>query len=128
MVKYCLPPMLARNYGRILLIASMAGKDGNPFMSGYSSSKSGVIGLVKGVAKEYAKTGITINGLAPAVVMTDLVRACAPEQVAYMTSKIPMNRCGSIEEVASISAWIVSSECSFTTGFVFDLSGGRATY
>ena len=128
MLKYCLAPMLARNYGRILLIASMAGKDGNPYMSGYSSSKSGVIGLVKGVAKEYAETGITINGLAPAVVMTDLVRACAPEQVAYMTSKIPMNRCGSIEEVASISAWIVSSECSFTTGFVFDLSGGRATY
>jgi NAD(P)-dependent dehydrogenase (short-subunit alcohol dehydrogenase family) len=128
MVKYCLPPMLARNYGRILLIASMAGKDGNPFMSGYSSSKSGVIGLVKSVAKEYAETGITINGLAPAVVMTDLVRSCAPEQVAYMTSKIPMNRCGSIEEVAAISAWIVSSECSFTTGFVFDLSGGRATY
>jgi NAD(P)-dependent dehydrogenase (short-subunit alcohol dehydrogenase family) len=128
MMKYCLPPMLARNYGRILLIASMAGKDGNPFMSGYSSSKSGVIGLVKSVAKEYAETGVTINGLAPAVVMTDLVRSCAPEQVAYMTSKIPMNRCGSIEEVAAMSAWIVSSECSFTTGFVFDLSGGRATY
>ena len=128
MTKYCLPPMLARKYGRILLIASMAGKDGNPFMSGYSSSKAGVIGLVKGVAKEYAESGVTVNALAPAVVMTDLVRSCAPEQVAYMTSKIPMNRCGSIEEVASISAWIVSSECSFSTGFVFDLSGGRATY
>jgi 3-oxoacyl-[acyl-carrier protein] reductase len=128
MTKYSLRSMLARNYGRILLLASMAGKDGNPFMSGYSSSKSGVIGLVKGVAKEYAETGITVNGLAPAVVMTDLVRACAPEQVAYMTSKIPMKRCGSIEEVAAISAWIVSPECSFTTGFIFDLSGGRATY
>jgi 2-dehydro-3-deoxy-L-rhamnonate dehydrogenase (NAD+) len=128
MVKHSLPPMLARNYGRILLVASIAGKEGNPFMSGYSSSKSGVIGLVKGVAKEYAESGVTINGLAPAVVMTDMVRACAPEQVAYMTSRIPMKRIGSIEEVASMSAWIVSSECSFTTGFVFDLSGGRATY
>jgi 2-dehydro-3-deoxy-L-rhamnonate dehydrogenase (NAD+) len=128
MVKHCLPSMLARNYGRILLIASIAGKDGNPFMSGYSASKSGVIGLVKGVAKEYAESGVTINGLAPAVIMTDLVRACASEQVAYMTAKIPMKRCGSIEEVASLSAWIVSPECSFTTGFVFDLSGGRATY
>jgi 2-dehydro-3-deoxy-L-rhamnonate dehydrogenase (NAD+) len=127
MTKYSLPPMLERNYGRILLIASMAGKDGNPFMAGYSSSKAGVIGLVKGVAKEYAETRVTINGLAPAVVMTDLVRGCAPEQVAYMTSRIPMKRCGTIDEVASMAAWIVSPDCSFTTGFVFDLSGGRAT-
>src|SRR5271165_6015337 len=121
MTKYCLPPMLERKYGRILLIASMSGKEGNPFMAGYSCSKAGVIGLVKGIAKEYPTSGVTINGLAPAVVMTDLVRGCAPEQVAYMTAKIPMARCGTIEEVAAMSAWIVSPECSFSTGFIFDL-------
>ena len=87
-----------------------------------------MIGLVKSVAKEYPTSGVTINALEPAVVMTDLVRNCAPEQVAYMNSKIPMERCGTIEEVASMSSWIVSPECSFSTGFVFDLSGGRATY
>lgn len=128
MTKYVLPSMLERNYGRILLVASIAGKEGNPGMCGYSSTKSGVIGLVKGVAKEYAGTGVTINGLAPAVIMTDLVRSLAPETVAYMTAKIPMKRCGTLDEVAAIAAWIVSRECSFTTGFVFDLSGGRATY
>jgi 3-oxoacyl-[acyl-carrier protein] reductase len=128
MTKYSLPGMLKRRYGRILLIASIAGKEGNPFMSGYTCSKAGVIGLVKGIAKEYAESGVTVNGLAPAVVLTDLVRGCAAEQVEYMTSRIPMKRCGTIDEVASMSAWIVSPECSFTTGFVFDLSGGRATY
>ena len=128
MTKYSLPPMLNAGYGRILLMASMSGKEGNPFMTGYTCSKAGVIGLVKGIAKEYPATGVTINGLAPAVVMTDLVRGCAPEQVAYMTAKIPMGRCGTIEEVAAMSAWIVSRECSFCTGFIFDLSGGRATY
>jgi 3-oxoacyl-[acyl-carrier protein] reductase len=128
MTKYSLIPMLKRKYGRILLMASMSGKEGNPFMSGYTCSKAGVFGLVKGIAKEFPQSGVTINGLAPAVVMTDLVRGCAPEQVAYMTAKIPMGRCGTIEEVAAMSAWIVSRECSFTTGFVFDLSGGRATY
>lgn len=123
-----LPGMTRRGYGRVLLIASIAGKEGNPGMVGYSATKAGVIGLVKGVAKEYAESGITINGLAPAVVMTDLVRGVDPGQVDYMTAKIPMKRLGSIDEVAAISAWIVSRECSFTTGFVFDLSGGRATY
>ena len=128
MTKYSLPFMLERKYGRILLIASMSGKEGNPFMAGYTCSKAGVIGLVKGIAKEYPTSGVAINGLAPAVVMTDLVRGCAPEQVAYMTAKIPMARCGTIEEVAAMSAWIVSPECSVSTGFIFDLSGGRATY
>jgi 3-oxoacyl-[acyl-carrier protein] reductase len=126
--KAVLPMMAKRNYGRVLLIASIAGKEGNPGMVGYSATKAGVIGLVKGVAKEYAETGITINGLAPAVVMTDLVRNTDPRQVEYMTSKIPMKRLGTIAEVASLASWIVSEECSFTTGFVFDLSGGRATY
>jgi 3-oxoacyl-[acyl-carrier protein] reductase len=128
MTKAVLPSMLKRGYGRILLIASIAGKEGNPGMVGYSATKAGVIGLVKSVGKEFAETGITINGLAPAVVMTDLVRGVDPKQVEYMTAKIPMKRLGTIQEVASLSAWIVSRECSFTTGFVFDLSGGRATY
>ncbi|HYF51710.1 MAG TPA: SDR family oxidoreductase, partial [Planctomycetota bacterium] len=85
-------------------------------------------GLVKGVGKEYAESGVTINGLAPAVVRTAMVENCAPEQVKYMTDKIPMKRCGTLEEVAALSAWIVSPECSFTTGFTFDLTGGRAVY
>lgn len=126
--KHSLELMLKRNYGRILLIASIAGKEGNPGMCAYSASKAGVIGLVKGIGKEFCDTGITINGLAPAVIRTAMVDKVAPEQVKYMTDKIPMKRCGTLDEVAALSAWIVSEECSFTTGFVFDLSGGRATY
>ncbi|AHM61152.1 short-chain dehydrogenase/reductase SDR [Flammeovirgaceae bacterium 311] len=128
MTKYALQIMEKVNYGRILLIASIAGKEGNPGMVGYSATKSGVIGLVKGIGKEYAETGITINGLAPAVVKTTMNEHTAPEQLAYMTAKIPMKRLGTVAEVAAISAWIVSKECSFSTGFTFDLSGGRATY
>jgi 3-oxoacyl-[acyl-carrier protein] reductase len=128
MTKYAIKKMEKNNYGRILLLASIAGKEGNPFMAGYSSMKAGVIGLVKGIGKEYAQTGITINGLAPAVIKTAMNENTAPEQLAYMTSKIPMNRLGTIKEVASLSAWIVSKEASFNTGFIFDISGGRATY
>ena len=128
MAKYAIKAMERHNYGRILLIASIAGKEGNPTMVGYSATKSGVIGLVKGIAKEYADTGITINGLAPAVIKTAMNENTAPEQLAYLTAKIPMKRLGTVEEVAAISAWVVSKECSFTTGFVFDISGGRATY
>jgi 3-oxoacyl-[acyl-carrier protein] reductase len=128
MTKYALIAMKKRNYGRILLIASIAGKEGNPFMVGYSATKSGVIGLVKGIGKEFAETGIAINGLAPAVIKTAMNDNTAPEQLAYMTAKIPMKRLGTVEEVASIATWIVSKESSFTTGFVFDISGGRATY
>lgn len=126
--KHAIAIMEQKGYGRILLIASIAGKEGNPFMAGYSSMKAGVIGLVKGIGKEYAETGITVNGLAPAVIKTAMNDNTAPEQLAYMTSKIPMKRLGTVEEVAAISTWIVSGEASFTTGFVFDLSGGRATY
>jgi NAD(P)-dependent dehydrogenase (short-subunit alcohol dehydrogenase family) len=126
--KHVVAAMLPQKSGRILLIASVAGKEGNPRMCGYSATKAGVIGLVKGVAKEYAEQGITINGLAPAVVMTDMVRQTAPEQVAYMTSKIPMKRLGTIEEVAAMATFVVSNECSFSTGFIFDLTGGRSTY
>ncbi len=128
MVKYAIKVMEKNDYGRILLIASIAGKEGNPFMAGYSSMKAGVIGLVKGIGKEYAGTKITINGLAPAVIGTAMNNETSPEQLAYMISKIPMNRLGTVEEVSSISTWIVSEEASFTTGFVFDISGGRATY
>jgi len=128
MAKYALAAMAPRNYGRILLVASIAGKEGNPNMVPYSTSKAGVIGLVKALGKEYAETGITVNGLAPAVIRTPMVDATAPSQVEYMTSRIPMKRCGTLDEVAAISTWIVSKEASFNTGFVFDLSGGRATY
>lgn len=127
-VKHAVRHMLPRSYGRILLIASIAGKDGNAGMCPYSVSKAGVIGLVKASGKEYAETGITVNGLAPAVVRTAMVEAMKPEQVKYMTDKIPMKRCCTIDEIAATAAFIVSDETSFNTGFTFDLSGGRAVY
>lgn len=126
--KHALVQMQKRNYGRVLLIASIAGKEGNAGMCGYSSAKAGVIGLVKSVGKEFAETGITINALAPAVIRTALVEGMESAQVNYMTDKIPMKRCGTLEEVASLAAWILSPEASFNTGFTFDLTGGRAVY
>jgi 2-dehydro-3-deoxy-L-rhamnonate dehydrogenase (NAD+) len=128
MTKYAIKAMKKHNYGRILLIASIAGKEGNPGMVGYSATKGGVISLVKSIGKEYANTGITVNGLAPAVIKTAMNADTTPQQLEYMLAKIPMGRMGSIEEVANLAAWIVSKESSFTTGFVFDISGGRATY
>lgn len=126
--KYVLPWMLKTNYGRILHIASIAGKEGNAGMLAYSASKAAVIGMTKVQGKEYAETGITINALAPAVIRTALVEAMPEEQVNYMTAKIPMKRCGTLEELINLSLYIVSPLNSFTTGFTFDLSGGRATY
>ncbi|WP_163377592.1 SDR family NAD(P)-dependent oxidoreductase [Cyclobacterium sp. SYSU L10401] len=126
--KYALTWMEKSGKGRILLIASIAGKEGNPNMVGYSATKAGVIGLVKALGKEYATTGITVNGLAPAVIRTPMNADTAPEQLEYMASKIPMHRLGTVEEAAAIACWICSDEASFTTGFIFDLSGGRATY
>lgn len=126
--KYVLPVMLRGHYGRILHIASISGKEGNAGMLAYSASKSAVIGMAKVQGKEYAGTGITVNALAPAVIQTAMVEALPEEQVKYMTDKIPMKRCGSLEEAADMAAFIVSPQCSFTTGFTFDLSGGRATY
>ncbi len=123
-----LPGMLTQNYGRILNIASIAGKEGNAGMVAYSSSKAAVIGLTKSMGKEYAETGITINALAPAVVRTEMVEKMPAEQVRYMTDKIPMKRCGTLEEFAAMAEFIVSPANSFTTGFSFDLSGGRAVY
>lgn len=126
--KYILKVMSKTETGRVLLVASIAGKEGNPGMVGYSSTKAGVIGLVKGVAKEFAVTNITVNGLAPAVIKTAMNEDTLPEQLAYMVSRIPMNRLGTVEEVAALSCFIVSEENSFSTGFIYDISGGRATY
>lgn len=128
MTKHSLKAMLPNKYGRILLISSIAGKEGNAGMAAYSTSKAGVIGLVKSAGKEYAESGITINALAPATIMTSMVEVMPPDQVKYMTDKIPMKRCGELNEVASLAAWIVSGEASFNTGFTFDLTGGRAVY
>jgi NAD(P)-dependent dehydrogenase (short-subunit alcohol dehydrogenase family) len=126
--KYVLQVMQKTGKGRLLLIASIAGKEGNPGMVGYSATKAGVIGLVKGVAKEFAATNITVNGLAPAVIKTPMNDNTSSEQLEYMIAKIPMQRLGTVEEVAAISCYIVSDENSFSTGFIYDISGGRATY
>jgi len=126
--KYVLPFMIKNKYGRILHIASIAGKEGNAGMLAYSASKAAVIGMTKVQGKEYAEMGITINALAPAVIKTALVDAMPEEQVNYMTSKIPMKRCGTLEEASNLALYIVSPSNSFTTGFTFDLTGGRATY
>ncbi|MEK6781234.1 MAG: SDR family NAD(P)-dependent oxidoreductase [Bacteroidota bacterium] len=126
--KHILPIMIKNKYGRILHIASIAGKEGNAGMLAYSASKAAVIGMTKVQGKEYAELGITVNALAPAVIRTALVEAMPEEQVSYMTAKIPMKRCGTLEEAVSMILYIVSPLNSFTTGFTFDLSGGRATY
>jgi 3-oxoacyl-[acyl-carrier protein] reductase len=126
--KAVLPRLLTHNYGRVLHVASIAGKEGNAGMAAYSATKAGLIGLVKSLGKDYAETGITINALAPAVIRTPMVDALPEATVRYMTDRIPMKRCGELDEAAQLIAWIVSPACSFTTGFTFDLSGGRATY
>lgn len=123
-----LPHMLERGYGRILHIASIAGKEGNAGMAAYSATKAGLIGLVKTMGKEYATTGVTINAMAPAVIQTPMVDALPQAQVDYMTEKIPMRRTGALQEVADLAAFALSPMCSFTTGFTFDLTGGRAVY
>ncbi len=128
MTKQALKVMEPNGYGRILNFASIAGKEGNAGMSPYSSTKAGVIGLVKSAGKEFAESGITVNAIAPAVILTPMVEGVDPAQVKYMTDKIPMKRCGTLDEVAAMSCWIVSPEASFCTGITFDLSGGRAVY
>ena len=128
MSKAVVPVMLKRGYGRVLHIASIAGKEGNAGMAAYSASKAALIGLAKSQGKDYAETGVTVNALAPAVVRTPMVEAMPEAQVKYMTDRIPMKRCGSLDEVATMAAFIVSPENSFTTGFTFDLTGGRAVY
>ncbi|HET6976422.1 MAG TPA: SDR family NAD(P)-dependent oxidoreductase [Pyrinomonadaceae bacterium] len=123
-----LPWMLKQSYGRILHIASIAGKEGNAGMLAYSASKAAVIGMTKVQGKEYAENGITVNALAPAVIQTPMVDAMPEAQVKYMTDKIPLKRCGTLDEIAHMAAFIVSRETAFTTGFTFDMTGGRATY
>ena len=123
-----LPYMLQQNYGRIINIASIAGKEGNAGMLAYSTSKAAVIGLTKTVGKEYALNGITCNAIAPAVIRTKMVADMPLEQVKYMTDKIPMKRCGKVEEIAALVAFVASEEAGFTTGFCFDATGGRSVY
>jgi 2-dehydro-3-deoxy-L-rhamnonate dehydrogenase (NAD+) len=122
------PGMTKRNYGRIVNIASIAGKEGNPKSAAYSAAKAGVIALTKALGKELAATGVRVNCVAPAVIKTDIFDQMTPEFIQYMLSKIPMGRFGTVEEVAALVAWLASEDCSFSTGAVFDLTGGRATY
>jgi len=122
------PLMVAQNYGRIVNIASIAGKEGNPNASGYSASKAGVIGMTKSLAKELAKHNITVNAVTPAAVRTPIFDQMPQSHIDFMLSKIPKSRFGTVDEMASLICWLASEECSFSTGAVFDASGGRATY
>ena len=129
---YCcrevVPLMRARNYGRIVNIASVAGKEGNPNASAYSASKAAVIALTKSLGKELADTGVRVNCVTPAAVKTAIFDQMKPEFIQFMLSKIPMGRFGTPEEVAAMVTWLSTEDCSFSTGAVFDLSGGRSTY
>jgi 3-oxoacyl-[acyl-carrier protein] reductase len=126
--RYVAPLMKARGYGRIVNVASIAGKEGNPNASAYSASKAAVIGLTKSLGKELAKDGVAVNTITPATVDTPILTQASASHIAYMRSKIPMERFGTVDEIAAIICWLASRECSFTTGAVFDISGGRATY
>jgi NAD(P)-dependent dehydrogenase (short-subunit alcohol dehydrogenase family) len=120
--------MAKRGWGRIVNIASVAGKEGNPNASAYSASKAGVIGLTKSLGKELATTGVLVNCVAPAVVKTEMLSQMTEQHIQFMLSKIPMSRFGEVAEVAELVAWLASGSCTFSTGATFDLSGGRATY
>lgn len=123
-----IPHMRENGYGRIVNIASIAGKEGNPNGSGYAAAKGGVIAFSKSAAKEVAGTGILINCIAPSIAETELLNQLTPEFIAAMKAKVPLGRFVQVEEVAELVAWVASPACSFTTGFTFDLTGGRATY
>ena len=123
-----IPHLLRNHYGRIVNIASIAGKEGNPNAAHYSASKAGVIALTKSLGKELATSNVIVNCVTPAVIATDILKQMSQAHIDYMLSKIPMGRFGKTEEAAALVAWLCSEECSFTTGGVFDLSGGRATY
>lgn len=131
-VFYCcravVPIMLKNGYGRIVNTASIAGKEGNPNASHYSAAKAGVIGLTKSLGKELAQSGILVNCFTPAVIQTDILKQVTQQHIDYMLAKIPMGRFGKVNEAAALVAWLSSEDCSFSTGAVFDLSGGRATY
>lgn len=122
------PRMLSQGYGRIVNVASIAGKEGNPNSAHYSAAKAGVIAYTKALGKELANRGILVNCVTPAVIETDILKQMTPQHVQYMLSKIPMGRFGKVEEVAALVAWLCTEDCSFSTGGVFDVSGGRATY
>lgn len=123
-----IPLMIAQDYGRIVNIASIAGKEGNPNASGYSASKAAVIGMTKSLAKEVAKYNISVNAVTPAAVRTPIFDQMPQSHIDFMLSKIPRGRFGTVDEVANLVCWLASEECSFSTGAVFDVSGGRATY
>jgi 3-oxoacyl-[acyl-carrier protein] reductase len=123
-----LPHMAARGWGRIVNLASIAGKEGNPNAAAYAASKGGVIAFTKALGKEVATSGILVNCVAPALIDTDMTHDLPPEMRDYVTSRIPMGRTGTTTEVAALVAWLCSDECSFSTGAVYDISGGRATY
>lgn len=126
--KALVPAMIERGYGRIVNIASIAGKEGNPNASHYSASKAGLIALTKSLGKELANKGIMVNAIAPAAAKTPMFETMKPEFIDYMLSKIPMGRFVLVEEIAAMACWLASEDCSFTTGSVFDISGGRGTY
>jgi NAD(P)-dependent dehydrogenase (short-subunit alcohol dehydrogenase family) len=126
--KSIVPGMIGQNYGRIVNVASVAGKEGNPNASAYSASKAALIGLTKSLAKEVATYDISVNAIAPAAARTAILEQVTEEHINYMLSKIPKGRLVRVEEVAALIAWAASEDCSFTTGQVFDISGGRATY
>ena len=131
-VFYCcravVPGMRTRGYGRIVNVASIAGKEGSPGIAAYAAAKAGVIGFTKSLARELVDSGVLVNAIAPVITETDLFREMTAEHIATARGKIPMNRFLRVPEIAAMVAWIASPECSFTTGFAFDLSGGRATY
>jgi 3-oxoacyl-[acyl-carrier protein] reductase len=128
MMRAVIPSMVASGWGRVVNFASMAGKDGNPNLSIYSASKAAVIALTKSAGKELATSGVLVNAIAPAVIATPMNATTAPEALAHITGLIPMKRVGQPEEVAELVAWLASDKVSFSTGAVYDISGGRATY
>jgi NAD(P)-dependent dehydrogenase (short-subunit alcohol dehydrogenase family) len=123
-----IPGMVERGYGRIVNVASIAGKEGNPMAGAYSASKAAVIGMTKAIGKDLARTGVLVNCVAPAVIETPILEGVSQEHLDYMVERIPMGRMGSPEEVASLVCWLASEECSFSTGATYDISGGRAVY
>jgi 3-oxoacyl-[acyl-carrier protein] reductase len=123
-----IPGMVARGYGRIVNVASIAGKEGNPMAGAYSASKAAVIGMTKAIGKDLARTGVIVNCVAPAVIETPILDGITEEHIGYMVDRIPMGRMGEPEEVAALICWLASEECSFSTGATYDISGGRAVY
>ena len=123
-----IPGMVARGYGRIVLVASIAGKEGNPMAAAYSASKAAVIALTKSIGKDLAGTGVLVNCIAPAVIETPILTGLSEDHIDYMVSRIPLGRMGTADEVAALICWLASEDCSFSTGATYDISGGRAVF